>query len=273
METAFIVLNYNNFEDTKVCVESLLKLSQNSNKIIVVDNASTDDSFVRLKDIFAQEKNVDLIANQENSGFSKGNNIGCRFAIKNYNIDFLCVMNNDTYITDVEFNDKLSAIYTETEFDILAPCVWNVRKNYNQNPFYCPKNISELEREIKNLERGLKILKFGAGFYYLYNKIHKNRVTGKTLSGTACIFSKNYFQKYDEIFMEKTFMYDEEAFLYQRIINDKLKLVYNNEIVIYHSDAKTTRKIHKSKKAQWRFQGEKILQSNKILLNYLSGEK
>ena len=273
MTIAFIVLNYNNFEDTKCCISSLLELSYCDKKIIVVDNASPDNSYADLKNLYKDEENVDFIQNEENYGFSKGNNIGCQYAIKKYDADLLCVINNDTYIEDKDFCGKLIEVYKETEFDILAPCVWNVRKNYNQNPFYCPANAEEVEREIANIKRKSKYFKFGAVAYYLASKFYKNEITGKTLSGAACIFSRNYYSKYAEVFIEKTFMYNEEAFLYQRIVNDNLKLVYNNELVIYHSDGKSTGKVYKNKIKKWKFQSEKILLADEILLQYLTENK
>lgn len=38
-----VVLNYNGYEDTISCVDSLLKIQYENYKIIVVDNASTND--------------------------------------------------------------------------------------------------------------------------------------------------------------------------------------------------------------------------------------
>lgn len=267
---AFIVLNYNNFEDTKKCIESLLVISKDTdNEIIVVDNASTDRSAYQLEVCFSGIQHISFVINEENYGFSKGNNIGCKFALTKFNVDFLCVINNDTYIKDMLFCKKLEKNYSNTLFDILAPCVWNQRKNYNQNPFYCPCNINEVVNEMKIIKKGLKYLKLGIIPFYLFSKFTRRKVTGKSLSGAACIFSKKYFAKYEEVFIEKTFMYNEEAFLYQRILRDNLNLVFDNDIVIFHSDACSTRKIYNSKKKKWKFQNENILAADEILLNYL----
>jgi glycosyltransferase involved in cell wall biosynthesis len=168
---AFVVLNYKNFDDTKICVDSLIKFSAEKAKIVVVDNHSDDESFCRLTELYKSEKNVEIVQNKQNFGFSKGNNIGCKIAMEKFNADFLCIINNDTYIDDGEFCEKIEEIHAETNFDILAPCVWNTRKNFNQNPFMVPSNEKELKTEIENIEKGLKILKFGAIPYWIYGHL------------------------------------------------------------------------------------------------------
>jgi hypothetical protein len=64
-------------------------------------------------------------------------------------------------------------------------------------------------------------------------------------------------------------MYDEEAFMYQRIVRDNLKLVFDNSLIVYHSDGQTTQKLYKGKKQKWKFQSENILAADKILLECL----
>ena len=71
------------------CVDSLEKFKQ---KIIVVSNSKDYDNLKKI------EKRVDkVIINEENIGFAKANNIGCKYAIEKFKPDFLCVINNDMY--------------------------------------------------------------------------------------------------------------------------------------------------------------------------------
>lgn len=43
-----IILNYNNYKDTIVCLESVFKLNYPNFKVVVVDNASSDNSIKRI---------------------------------------------------------------------------------------------------------------------------------------------------------------------------------------------------------------------------------
>ena len=44
MKIGVVILNYNGWKDTIACVESVLQSSDPPASIIIVDNASTDDS-------------------------------------------------------------------------------------------------------------------------------------------------------------------------------------------------------------------------------------
>ncbi|MFA5880539.1 MAG: glycosyltransferase, partial [Candidatus Margulisiibacteriota bacterium] len=74
-----IVLNWNNYKDSKECLASLMNQNYTNLDIIFVDNGSTDKSADRLKKEF---KNIKFICNTENFGYAKGNNIGIKHAIK-----------------------------------------------------------------------------------------------------------------------------------------------------------------------------------------------
>ena len=57
--TSIIVLNYNGWEDTIECIESLLKHLSGNYNIVVVDNASINDSVTQIKNhIATSSKNV-----------------------------------------------------------------------------------------------------------------------------------------------------------------------------------------------------------------------
>lgn len=62
-KTSIIILIYNNLSLTKDCIESIFKYTEkDSYEIIVVDNASTDDTVAYLK----EQKDIKTIFNSEN---------------------------------------------------------------------------------------------------------------------------------------------------------------------------------------------------------------
>lgn len=90
-----VVLNWNGIDDTEVCVESLLSQSYKNYRILIVDNASTDDSEERLKTLTsAHPEKIKVIRNDRNLGFAGGVNSGIRYAIKE-NFDAVALFNND----------------------------------------------------------------------------------------------------------------------------------------------------------------------------------
>ena len=77
---AIILVNYNGYRDTVNCVHSILLSEYKNYKIIVVDNASTNNEELK-KDKFLNE-NTDLLFLDKNIGFSGGNNRGIEYAQK-----------------------------------------------------------------------------------------------------------------------------------------------------------------------------------------------
>ena len=99
MKTAIVILNFNSFIDSKECVESILISNESNYTIIIVDNASVDNSIIELKSHFEDYRNIIFIENKVNGGFSYGCNVGIRKALDD-NFDFVLLLNNDTIVTN-----------------------------------------------------------------------------------------------------------------------------------------------------------------------------
>lgn len=106
LDLTMIVLNYNSEKDTVNCVESLIKL-ENSFNIVIVDNCSSDDSFFRLNKRYEKFSNVNVIKSECNGGYSAGNNYGMKYAIEKYCAKYLGIINPDVIINDKELIPKL----------------------------------------------------------------------------------------------------------------------------------------------------------------------
>ena len=100
-----ILINWNAFKDTEECIQSLLKADYPANSIVIVDNASTDDSLARLKEEFGSR--VHFIENKKNLGFTGANNKGFGYALKN-GFDYVFVLNNDTVVDRNIFREFIS---------------------------------------------------------------------------------------------------------------------------------------------------------------------
>ncbi len=93
---SIIVVTYNNLALTKACVNSIFANSQYPNfELIVVDNASGDETPEFLRGLAQQRKTVRAILNRDNRGFAAANNQGLRSATG----DYIILLNNDTVVT------------------------------------------------------------------------------------------------------------------------------------------------------------------------------
>jgi GT2 family glycosyltransferase len=91
---AILVLNWNRPDDTIECVQSLLQLQYDNAEIVVLDNASTDDSVARITTRFPH---ITLLQTGNNLGYAGGNNYGMDYALK-HGADYVFVLNNDTTV-------------------------------------------------------------------------------------------------------------------------------------------------------------------------------
>jgi hypothetical protein len=90
---AVVLVNYKGWKDTIVCINSINQCKDKPH-IIVVDNGSGDESISKLLEAFPD---LDLIDAKENLGFSVGNNIGIKKALR-MGAKVVHILNNDTEV-------------------------------------------------------------------------------------------------------------------------------------------------------------------------------
>ena len=95
------VLNWNGRDLTLDCLSSLEKVIYPNVKIHIIDNGSSDNSVVSIRNKFPDYEIIELA---ENHGFAKGNNTG--FQSVKQKADYTIFLNNDT-IVDPNFIDPL----------------------------------------------------------------------------------------------------------------------------------------------------------------------
>lgn len=91
---AIVVLNWNGWQDTVACVASLQALTYGNFEILVVDNASTDDSVAEIRSAFPD---VTLLQSGANLGFGGGCNVGIRHALA-LGADYVWLINSDATV-------------------------------------------------------------------------------------------------------------------------------------------------------------------------------
>ncbi|MFC3416605.1 glycosyltransferase family 2 protein [Algoriphagus hitonicola] len=110
ISVAIILVNWNGLKFTRACLQSLQKVDFPSFRVIVVDNASEENEGENLKVDFPE---IILIQNQENLGFSGGNNVGIRKALE-MGFSHIMLLNNDT-VVEPEFLGKMVLKMKESE--------------------------------------------------------------------------------------------------------------------------------------------------------------
>lgn len=93
LETAVLIPTFNGKELLRECLNSLRAQTYKNFKIIVIDDASSDQTLEFLQTEFPE---VEVIKNEKNLGFAKTVNSGIAHIKKAYNPKFIAILNNDT---------------------------------------------------------------------------------------------------------------------------------------------------------------------------------
>lgn len=152
-----IILNWNGWQDTTECLESVYQMEYTNFNVIVVDNNSQNHSLEKIRDYCSGKFKVEseffeynaenkplkveeyeedenllkikrpdliLIKNKENYGFPGGNNVGIRFAIQNLDPDYILLLNNDTIVDRNFLNALVQKGESQKDVGILGPKIY-----------------------------------------------------------------------------------------------------------------------------------------------------
>ncbi len=112
---SIIIINYNTWHYLEPCIRSIYKFVNKVRfEIIVVDNASTDDSVSQIEKHFPE---ILLIKNGENFGFAKANNQAIAKASGHY----LFLLNADTLILNDKIDQMIKFLDDNTKIGLLGP--------------------------------------------------------------------------------------------------------------------------------------------------------
>lgn len=116
---AIIIVNWKKYDITSTCIESLLNSNNSNFKIILVDNESDNKKVEKFK----YRNEIEIIQNKKNEGFSKANNIGIDYALKN-NYNYTLLINNDTLV-EKNLIEVLLKTAQAKNFSVVQPLILN----------------------------------------------------------------------------------------------------------------------------------------------------
>ena len=270
MKIVFVVLHYKLYSVTKECIEYLLKQEYKDIHIVIVDNCSNNGSLEQLKGEYISNK-IYFVSIEHNLGFAKANDLGYQIAKHRFNADFIAVINNDLFIEDITFCNKLLDSYYRNTFDILGPDIVN-KDGFHQNPLQnCVVSEEGLNKLI--LKTRIKLLLMPYFYRFKQKKDYVNSEEnhgskcqfGVPLHGSCLIFSKIFIQNYEFPFYPETFLYGEEDILYYLAMKNQVKMVYDSQLKVKHIEDATSKSISSTNKDKRMFELKNSLQSLLIL--------
>ncbi len=120
LKTLIVILNWNTYEMTRECVQSLSAMTGDSFEILIVDNGSHDGSLENLRHAFPQ---LTIIANGRNLGFAAGANVGMKRAL-DQGADYVLLVNNDTVVQPDLLAELLAEAKRTPQAGMISPKIY-----------------------------------------------------------------------------------------------------------------------------------------------------
>lgn len=223
-----IVLNYNGYLDTEECVASLLKVDYQSLRIVVVDNASTDNSYEKLLHLGSEK--VSVIKTSINLGYAGGNNAGILYAISE-GADYICVINNDTLVDSTFVNKCVAFLEQNKEYAIVAPTILNIGTDIVQS---AGGRINIIKGRHQPYHRGEE---------YSLLRETKTVIDCQFISG-CCLFFSSDLIRHIGLLPEAYFLFYEETEWCYKAIRNGYKNACITNCYIEHKDSGTVTTIN-----------------------------
>ncbi|MBV4425515.1 glycosyltransferase family 2 protein [Clostridium tyrobutyricum] len=239
IETVLIVLNYNDSETTKQFIKSIMRYD-NINKIVIVDNCSTDDSFNELKQI--EDEKIHIIKSNRNGGYAYGNNFGIKYAERQFNPKYLIISNPDVYFKKATLNACLHYI---NNHDKVGICTGFMKDAHGQlcisTGWKLPRYTDDLVLSTILLKRILKYNRL------LYSKEYMNKryINVDVITGSFFLI-RDTTMKNIGYFDERTFLYCEERILAFKLIKNGYHNIILKDEFFIHNHSQTIDKNIKS---------------------------
>lgn len=233
-DVSVIVVNWNTRDDLRQCLRSLSPDLQPGVEleIIVVDNASWDDSVAMVKREFPQVK---LIENRFNEGFGKAHNRAAQLAGGRY----LMLLNPDAQAHPGALRALVAYADAHPDIGILAPKVLNPDGSLQYSCRRFPVYEAGLFRNTL-LGKLFPQNRFVRD-YLMTDFDHEHTIEVDWVSGCAMLIRREVWQQLGG-FDEQFFMYCEDVDLCWRAHEAGWKVVYYPEAMVTHAIGRSSDK-------------------------------
>ena len=219
----FIIINYNDYKTTKRLLDNI-KDYKVIDKIYVVDNHSTDDSYENLKKL--KIKRYEVIETSSNKGFAYALNIGAKKAIDDLgNVDII-FSNSDIIINSNEDLEDLKKTLDKRLVGLVGPVV--VQNGNLTRGWHLPSTKNEILSNLPGIGK-----RFNKKIYY-DDSYYKGDSSEVEVISFCFFLIKSEVLKEINYFDDNTFLYYEENITASKLKRTQYKTLINNNVTIIH---------------------------------------
>lgn len=180
-------------------------------EIIVVDNASKDNSVQMIRTEFPETK---LITLEENVGFGGANNVGYQHATE----DFVILLNSDTILKDNAMTQCVERVKANPELGVVSPSLMGVDGIPQQCRHRFPTVGDHVRKALRQQPKSTSEVPDDCCW----------------LAGTCLVLRREAIEQAGGLFDDALFMYWEDADLSSRLLASGWKLEECTDIEIIH---------------------------------------
>jgi N-acetylglucosaminyl-diphospho-decaprenol L-rhamnosyltransferase len=234
MDLSIVIVNWNSIEFTKQCIESIAAhLSGPTYEIVVVDNASSDDSCSVIRKLFPSTK---LICSKQNLGFARANNLGVDHASG----QLILFLNPDTLVQDDAIAKMARALTKDQNLGVIGCTLLNGDLSVQTTSIQPFPTIANQLLGLDWLKRQFPSMRV-LGIRELYMDLGDKVAEVEVISGACLMIKREVFAQVGGFSVEY-FMYAEEADLCYKVRKIGFKIGYLQAAKIIHFGGQSTNK-------------------------------
>lgn len=223
---SLVIINYNNKDYLKRCLDSIYSQTYNNLEIIFIDNQSSDNSFEYIKEEYSK-KGILLIKNDFNNGYAGAANQGIKLSKGKY----VMILNPDI-VMEEDFIEKMYGfIESDESIGALSGKLLKYDFKNDKKLNYIDSTGIIMFKSTRCIDRGQNEEDLGQ-----YDNIEQ--VFG--VCGAAPMYRRSALEKvkiFEEYFDEDFFAYKEDIDLSWRLNLAGYKNMYYPKAIAYHGRA------------------------------------
>lgn len=226
MKNGIVIVNYNDYKTTKRLIDNIRDYKV-FDKIVIVDNKSSDNSLKELKKL--ENKRIVVIDSGENKGYSYALNVGCKYLIDKYKECKIIVSNSDIIIqSENDIKDLFELVKGKNV--IVGPTI--IEGNNLNRGWIVPKPMDDVAMNILGLYKKYQKR------HLMYQDSYYNKDISKVGTVSGCFFaiSSKHLEEMG-YFDENVFLYYEENIMGVKTRDLGKNIIVANNIDVIHDHA------------------------------------
>jgi Predicted glycosyltransferases len=206
-----VIINFNTWKLSMKCVDSIRATCRTAYKIYIVDNQSSNESYVKLINEYKDSDDVIVLQSGKNGGYGYGLNFGMKRALID-KCEYIIASNNDIVYLDNSIESLQAKLKNNEDIAIVAAQQLDINNN-------------RMVSAIKTTDSKMRILFTYLPIYHYLNRKERSieRELLNTFDDTDVFCPNGGCYMFRSSILEKIGYYDERIFLYaeENIIGSK----------------------------------------------------